>query len=1281
MRPHLLVAAVLATFLVTPGASRTRDLTFRDRVEAQRAIERVYYSHQTGATIPFEEAVPDSVLERKVRTYLKQSVALEKYWKTPITASMLDAEIDRMRSTTRMPERLNELYAALNNDRLLIRECLARPVLAGRLLRSFYASDGRLHAEARQRAEQLRDEMARKHAPAPETLEPELLELTVENPEPEIHPGVGTDDPQGPRRLTVSQGEFREWRRRLLPQAGEVGNVAEEKERFTVSVLLEDRRDALRVATYAIPKRSFESWWAEVAADLNESLVRIEDEQYELPAAPAEPGKSPAVIEAVLPAAESAPGTCMVDNVWSAAKLDGDLPMARSSFTAVWTGSRMILWGGNVTGSATTNTGALYDPATDHWTPTSLIGAPSPRSSHVAVWSGDRMIIWSGSTLNTGGRYDPASDTWTPTSTTNAPTARTYATAVWTGDRMVVWGGVDANGSTNTGGRYDPGSDTWSPTSLASAPTGRFLHTAVWGAGKMVIWGGLTVAGDIVNDGARYDPVSNTWSATSLAGAPAPRFEHVAIWTGASMLVWGGQSGVQALQTGGRYDPASNQWTSMATAGAPPPRGNPAAVWTGARLVIWGGSADSGPVNTGGRYDPGTDSWQPMTIAGAPSARTSHQGVWTGSLIVIWGGGDSNSILLDTGGRYDPLADSWTPTTLGDAPAPRSGHSAIWTGNQMVVWGGVTNSGATNTGGRYDPVINGWQPTALTGAPSARFNNTVVWTGNRMVIWGGRVGPGPVSDGALYDPIGDSWVATSTANAPLPRFLHASVWTGSSMIVWGGNTTGGADTNTGGRFDPVANVWSTTSTIGAPLARNRHTAVWTGSLAIFWGGGQGGGPVPPFFNTGGRYNPATDSWSPTSTTSAPAGRIEHTAVWTGTRMIVWGGSDGSAIVPLTCTNNLNTGGVYNPAMDTWAATPAVQATPRIGHTAVWAGSRMIIWGGAYLHAQAPALCHEMTYTYLNDGLIYRPSPGQWASVSTPSAPTPRRYHSAVWTGAWMLVWGGELPLNSDGGRLSFGQLADSDSDGFTVCEGDCNDLDPAIRPGVAEQCNGIDDDCDGATDEGLPDADGDGYKICFDCNDSNPAVHPGAAEICNGVDDNCVGGIDEGPDQDADGYNSCTDCQDQDPAIHPGAAEVCNQSDDDCDGLTDEGFDQDGDGHSVCQGDCNEADPGAWGLPVEAMELNVGSGSPTPIDWVDQGPFLGPGTTYDLASGTLAGGGLNVNSAVCLQAAGGNSYLDTRPDPALGSGTWYLSRARNSCGIGSYGFSSAGSERSVPACP
>jgi N-acetylneuraminic acid mutarotase len=118
------------------------------------------------------------------------------------------------------------------------------------------------------------------------------------------------------------------------------------------------------------------------------------------------------------------------------------------------------------------------------------------------------------------------------------------------------------------------------------------------------------------------------------------------------------------------------------------------------------------------------------------------------------------------------------------------------------------------------------------------------------------------------------------------------------MIVWGGYFYDSYHfhlLNSGGRYNPSTNSWTATSTTNAPFARDSHTAVWTGSEMIVWGGYSSG---PVYFNTGGRYNPITDSWTATSTTNAPVPRAYHTAVWTGSEMMVWGGS------------LLNTGGRY-----------------------------------------------------------------------------------------------------------------------------------------------------------------------------------------------------------------------------------------------------------------------------------------------------------------------------------------------------------------------------------
>jgi hypothetical protein len=147
--------------------------------------------------------------------------------------------------------------------------------------------------------------------------------------------------------------------------------------------------------------------------------------------------------------------------------------------------------------------------------------------------------------------------------------------------------------------------------------------------------------------------------------------------------------------------------------------------------------------------------------------------------------------------------------------------------------------------------------------------------------------------------------------------------------------------------------------------------------------------------------------------------------------------------------------------------------------------------------------------------------------------------------------------NNCDGRTDEG-FPDTDGDGYTDCGGDCDDTNPHIHPRAQEVCDGKDNDCDGRTDEGFYDNDQDGHAKCGgDCDDNNPAVYPGAEEVQDGIDNNCDGQIDEMAtmeeiDSDLDGYPMSSDCNDRDPTIYPGAPELCaDGKDNDCDGLTD----------------------------------------------------------------------------------------------------------------------------------
>jgi hypothetical protein len=261
------------------------------------------------------------------------------------------------------------------------------------------------------------------------------------------------------------------------------------------------------------------------------------------------------------------------------------------------------------------------------------------------------------------------------------------------------------------------------------------------------------------------------------------------------------------------------------------------------------------------------------------------------------------------------------------------------------------------------------------------------------------------------------------------------------MIVWG------AGFNTGGRYDPVTDSWTATSTVDAPAARSNHAAIWTGSRMIVWGGFSGA----TYFNGGARYDPGTDSWSAMTVVDAPVGRRYHTAAWTGSVMVIWGGlASGGGV--------LGSGGRYDPTNDVWTPTSSIGApVARSQHTAVGTGSEVIVWGGA-----AGA-------THLNTGGRYDAVTDTWLPTSLANVPPGRTLHTATWTGSFMIVWGGFGSSNylGTGSRYAIGQSTDGDGDGYSECDGDCNDASSAVHPGGSEACDGLDNDCNGSIDDGI----------------------------------------------------------------------------------------------------------------------------------------------------------------------------------------------------------------------
>ena len=368
----------------------------------------------------------------------------------------------------------------------------------------------------------------------------------------------------------------------------------------------------------------------------------------------------------------------------------------------------------NANGNSSYSNEAWNSTDTWTWTATSMAAPPSERWRHTAIWTGTKMVTWGGSFAGDGAKYYPITDTWdTGVSMVDAPSGRSSHTAVWTNTEMLIWGGVTISDEVNTGARYDPSLNSWTVITTTNVPKGRSGHTAVWTDTEMIVWGGYgyyeIVGQGYLDTGGKYNPITDVWAPITTTNAPSPRTGHTAIWTGNEMIVWGGSTASSTVfNTGAKYYPITDTWVSISTLNAPSARSAHTVIWTGEEMIVWGGWAGIGNYfNDGAKYNPSTDTWTPITITSAPSSRRAHTAIWTGNEMIVWGGVWDDDELplytyLNTGGRYNPTNDTWITITQTGLPTKRAVSSSIWTGTEMIIWGGYDGSDL-NTGGRYKP--------------------------------------------------------------------------------------------------------------------------------------------------------------------------------------------------------------------------------------------------------------------------------------------------------------------------------------------------------------------------------------------------------------------------------------------------------------------------------------------------------------------------------------------------------------------------------------------------
>jgi hypothetical protein len=320
---------------------------------------------------------------------------------------------------------------------------------------------------------------------------------------------------------------------------------------------------------------------------------------------------------------------------------------SRSGEAAAWTGSQLILWGGEKDPGNYYRDGAAYDPATKTWS--MLPASPlSARTVPLSVWTGHELFVWGGNgrsahRFTDGAAYDPDTKRWTKV--TPAPVRGDYLDGgaylfgtkvlLLTQPRRAPYATIDAS-------LYDPAKNTWQPLpSLHANPTRQIQFIrAVVGGDRLY----LQLVGNHLSIGVGgyvLDTSNLRWSSDKVVPPRGTYAMHL-FWTGTRVV----QTPVFNSQTprpGVSTDPATGASTRIAQ--GPLDSTDSIYAWTGGALI--GASHGRSDVPAAGAPKPGyTAAWDPATntwtalrsAAGKPGADSldTHGGVWTGSSLLVW---------------------------------------------------------------------------------------------------------------------------------------------------------------------------------------------------------------------------------------------------------------------------------------------------------------------------------------------------------------------------------------------------------------------------------------------------------------------------------------------------------------------------------------------------------------------------------------------------------------------------------------------------------------------
>jgi N-acetylneuraminic acid mutarotase len=320
--------------------------------------------------------------------------------------------------------------------------------------------------------------------------------------------------------------------------------------------------------------------------------------------------------------------------------------------------------------------------------------------------------------------------------------------------------------------------------------------------------------------------------------------------------------------------------------------------------------------------------------------------VWTGRQLIVFGRRPVTNPSVAVAESYDPARDAWSRLSPPTDPRYSPGYRAVWTGKEMLVFGAFHSVA-------FNPASVKWRDLRHS-VPGG----ITVWTGREAVGWGGGCCGDAESTGAAYNPATGTF--RNLARSPLaPSQSPLGVWTGRELVLF--VSSFGPDGKRwparlarAAAYNPLTNTWRRIAPLPEAGLRFAGTAVWDGrEILVVAAAAKARSALA--------YNPATNHWRRLA--SMPSGRVGATAVWTGKRLLLWGGQN------LGASRNLNDGLAYEPRADRWSRLPQAPLRARGASTVAWTGHALIVWGGEIGTPRGT----NTPPKFLRDGAVFTPA--------------------------------------------------------------------------------------------------------------------------------------------------------------------------------------------------------------------------------------------------------------------------------------------------------------------